>query len=103
MPKILKHVFNRRHRRLDFNRTVFILYDLASPLFECTLLDISDGGARLDVGTLNLPKTFILLLTPDADVRRFCRQAWRRGAEVGVKFVKPKRAEAPLEIEKARS
>ncbi len=44
----------------------------ASPLFECTLLDISDGGARLDVGTLNLPKTFILLLTPDADVRRFC-------------------------------
>jgi hypothetical protein len=90
MPKILKHVFDRRHRRLDFNRTVFILYDLASPLFECTLLDISDGGARLEVGTLNLPQTFILLLTPDAGVRRFCRQAWRRGTEVGVKFVKPK-------------
>ncbi len=101
MPKILKHVFNRRHRRLDFNRTVFILYDLASPLFECTLLDISEGGARIEVGTLTLPKTFILLLTPDADVRRFCRKVWRRGTEVGVRFVKPKLAEPSLEAENA--
>lgn len=99
MAKILKHVFNRRHRRLDFNRTVFILYDPASPLFECTLLDISEGGARIEVGTLNLPATFILLLTPDADVRRFCRKVWRRGSEVGVRFVKPKIELPPLEAE----
>lgn len=93
-PKILKHVFDRRHKRADITRPVYILYDTASPLFECTLLDISDGGARMDVGTLKLPDTFILLLTPHADVRRFCRTVWRRGTQIGVRFGRPQIAKA---------
>ena len=54
---------------------------------ECTITDISEGGARLFVPDLELPEQFFLYISGDATTREDCRVAWRLGGEVGVQFV----------------
>lgn len=71
--------------------TGFYFCGATSPLYECFILDISEGGARIEVGELIPPKAFVLLLTPTGSVSRHCVTAWRRGAEIGVRFHRPRR------------
>jgi hypothetical protein len=53
---------------------------------DCIILDISDGGARLDVGPLPVPETFTLLLSANGNVRRTCVLRWRKEQQIGVEF-----------------
>jgi hypothetical protein len=53
---------------------------------DCIILDISDGGARLDVGPLPVPETFTLLLSANGNVRRACVLRWRKEHQIGVEF-----------------
>jgi hypothetical protein len=60
------------------------------PGIECTLRNISAGGACL-VFVLRrtaLPKEFALTVEPGG-VRRSCRLVWQSSYRVGVRFVKP--------------
>ena len=91
MPKILAHIIERRHKRFELRRPGFIFCGTSAPLYECFILDISEGGARIEVGELIPPKAFVLLLTPNGSVSRHCVTAWRRGAEIGVRFHRPRR------------
>lgn len=91
MPKILAHIIERRHKRFELRRPGFIFCGASAPLYECFILDISEGGARIEVGELIPPKAFVLLLTPNGSVSRHCVTAWRRGAEIGVRFHRPRR------------
>ena len=91
MPKILAHIIERRHKRFELRRPGFIFCGAASPLYECFILDISEGGACIEVGELIPPKAFVLLLTPSGSVTRHCVTAWRRGAEIGVRFHRQRR------------
>jgi hypothetical protein len=51
--------------------------------------DISQSGARLDVGSSNdCPDHFVLMLSKNGAARRFCAVMWRRGTEMGVKFAR---------------
>lgn len=95
MPKILAHIIERRHKRFELRRPGFIFCGAASPLYECFILDISEGGACLEVGELIPPKAFVLLLTPNGSVTRHCVTAWRRGADIGVRFHRRPRQIAP--------
>jgi hypothetical protein len=53
----------------------------------CVLSDISDTGARIDVGSADeLPDTFVLLLSGNGAPRRKCRVVWRQPTQVGVNF-----------------
>ena len=55
---------------------------------DCHVIDISDDGVRLNVGRLDVPNEFVLLLSGDGVVRENAyKVAWRRGHEVGAKFV----------------
>ena len=57
-------------------------------LRECTVLDLSDQGARLMIAPLNeVPDEFVLLLSNDGHVRRCCRVVRRSDQEIGVTFV----------------
>jgi PilZ domain len=56
-------------------------------LREATVADISAGGARLQVADGGVPDAFILMLSRDGTVRRACTVMWRRGGEIGVKFI----------------
>lgn len=54
----------------------------------CRLLDISDGGARLEVANAEaLPDNFTLLLSYDGRMYRQCAVVWRSQGSVGVEFV----------------
>jgi PilZ domain-containing protein len=91
MPKILADIVDRKHKRFDYRRAGFIFCGAESPLYECFIIDISEGGACIEVGELIPPQSFILLLTPTGSVNRHCITAWRRGAEIGVSFLRPRR------------
>ncbi len=55
---------------------------------DCLVINISDGGVRLNAEGLDVPDEFVLLLFTDGVVRESaCKVAWRCGDEVGAKFV----------------
>ena len=75
-------------RRLDVRRRVFkggvITFDGAG--VDCTVRNMSDGGAALDLarGTL-LPQRFRLAIKADDFIAR-CRLVWSDGRRVGITF-----------------
>jgi PilZ domain-containing protein len=81
---------NRKHARVDFSRSGFVILEPGGPWIECYIQDVSEGGACIDVGALACPTIFMLLLSPRGEVRRVCKNVWRRGELVGVKFLKAK-------------
>ena len=82
-----KEYGGRKHERVELRRSAFVVLAPNGPWLECTLLDISEDGAGLDVGSLPVPKIFLLILTPDGKVRRTCLTTWRRGPLIGANFV----------------
>ena len=56
---------------------------------ECTIVNISEGGAMLAVAAARLlPDAFTLVLTPLGQPERLCRVVWRGEDRVGVAFQK---------------
>jgi hypothetical protein len=80
----------RKTPRVDFVRPGFLILEPDGPWVECFVIDVSDGGAGLRVGSLALPDIFVLLLTPGGEVRRLCKLKWRRGELAGVTFISAK-------------
>lgn len=53
---------------------------------SCTVRNLSDGGANLDIdSTATVPVTFTLVLESDKTIRR-CEIKWRADRRVGVAF-----------------
>lgn len=56
----------------------------------CTVADISETGARLDVKAPDeIPERCILLLSKTGRPQRRCRTVWRTASQIGVQFEKP--------------
>ncbi len=78
----------RRSPRRYLNRAAKIKLGAGGLAHDCLLIDISDEGVRLNVGALDVPDEFALLLSGDGVVRENAyKVVWRRGPEVGAKFV----------------
>ena len=77
----------RKHYRIEFQKAAFVVLEPGGPWIECAIMDISDGGACLEIGNLPVPKIFVLVMTPDGRVRRACLAIWRRGELLGARFV----------------
>jgi hypothetical protein len=55
---------------------------------QCTVLDVSPGGARIATdAAIEVRDQFGLALAQDHDKHRQCEVVWRRGKTYGVKFV----------------
>jgi hypothetical protein len=80
----------RKHLRVDFPKPGFVILEPDAPWIECSIADISEGGVRLNVGALVIPKVFVLVLNHSGSVRRACWRIWRRGELVGAQFVTAK-------------
>jgi hypothetical protein len=79
---------HRRSKRVRKRRAAFIGYGAGDANIPCVVWDLSTGGARLSAAhTEALPAGFVLYLTKDRTLRRYCRVVWRKGAQVGVQFV----------------
>lgn len=58
--------------------------DLKSPVSPCTVVDISAGGACLDVsGSAPIPRHFTL---NHGGTKKSCYLVWQKGRRIGVAF-----------------
>ncbi len=72
----------RRQRALKGGRIVF---NRAMSTVSCTMRNVSDGGARLEVtSVLGIPEAFDLRL--DGHPSRSCLVVWRTANAIGVEF-----------------
>jgi hypothetical protein len=68
-----------------------------APRIECTVLDVSDSGARVSASSkTSFPKEFWLVFSKDGTRRRRCRMAWRSGEQMGLKYLAPLQIDRPL-------
>lgn len=66
------------------SRTGKIFVDLSKPATDCDVIDISAGGACLNIhGSAAIPKRFILLY---GGAKKTCKLVWIKGRRVGVSF-----------------
>jgi PilZ domain len=78
----------RRSPRKKIAAVGFLYTTDGWPLGECSLKDISAGGARFSHSlSEELPAEFFLSLSRDGKVRRRCEVRWRENNQVGVRFV----------------
>lgn len=68
----------------EFDRPGLVLSVIAGGSIKCVLFDLSPGGAKLK-SERPLPDTFYVMLRPN--LKRWCKVIWRRGDQVGVKFI----------------
>jgi hypothetical protein len=71
----------RRHK-------AWITFDHDVRSFECQVFDVSAYGAKLaaDIDVV-VGTSFRLSVAPDSLVRKPCEVVWRRGRQIGVKFI----------------
>ena len=74
----------RRHRRFRTIKSAKIDHGLG---IDCTILNMSHGGAaiRLPDDQVDLPPSFLLNLNDGAS--HVCKVCWRNGNKIGVKFL----------------
>lgn len=73
-------------RRAD--KQAWLVTDGSFALQSCTVVDMSDKGARLTVDQSDrLPKHFNLTFSRGSRSGFRCEVRWKRGRSIGVKFV----------------
>ncbi|MGA2894101.1 MAG: PilZ domain-containing protein [Xanthobacteraceae bacterium] len=80
--------FNLRHDlRNVINRPAWISVGDGVPLLKCTLIDLSDSGAKLALeSTDDIPDRFSLWLSRDGQQSFSCRIVWCERTALGVQF-----------------
>jgi uncharacterized protein (DUF2336 family) len=81
-------VNRRKHVRRTVNlRVGFASYD-GILIGQCTVVDVSGGGARLKTdSSVTLPDEFDLFLAANGETRRRCKVQWRSDHALGVQFL----------------
>lgn len=76
---------NRTTSRKRVLKTAQIILSDKAPKLDCTVRNISDTGACLQVSTTyGLPASFDVVLD---GTRRSCRGVWRTDTKIGVTFI----------------
>ncbi len=73
--------------RVDLQQPGFVIPAPDAPWIACTVIEVSDEGVCLEVGALAVPQIFGLAFTAGGEVLRVCRLTWRKGEQVGARFV----------------
>ena len=94
MARHRKDLGGRKHVRVNLHKPGFIIPAPDAPWIECTIMDVSEKGVCLDVGSLPVPKLFGLAFTATGEVLRICLLVWRRGELIGAEFLTAKELRA---------
>ena len=82
------HRLRRREARQRYYRPTKIKLAAGARACDCSIVDISDGGVRLNVEGLDVPDEFVLLISDKGKVEeRAYKVVWRFGNELGAQFV----------------
>ena len=90
MARQRKNPGAHRNVRVELHKPGFLIPAPDAPWIECTILDVSENGACLDVGAMAVPKIFGLAFTGGGEVLRVCLLIWRQGERLGARFVTAK-------------
>ena len=79
---------NRRFIRVAprglVSRTATIILDPGKPVITCNVIDLSAGGACLElIGQAVIPKKFVLL---HGGTKKKCSVVWQHGRRLGVSY-----------------
>ena len=78
----------RKENRQDVKVAAIIIDAANKILGQCTIVNISDSGAKLaPLMATETPCRFDLVLTRGGTVRRHCEIVWRSETEIGVIFL----------------
>ena len=94
MARHAKDLGARKHVRVNLHKPGFVIPAPDAPWIECTIIDVSERGVSLDVGSLPVPKLFGLAFTATGEVLRVCSLVWRNGEMVGAEFLTAKELRA---------
>ena len=76
----------RKNPRKAVEVSAWIALSGSSPLQACTILDMSEGGARIFTANASVwPDRLDICFTPDGIQRRACEVLWRSGGQFGVR------------------
>jgi hypothetical protein len=87
MARHRKDLGARKQVRVDLYKQGFLIPAPDAPWIECTIVDVSEDGACVEVGGLAVPDLFGLAFTARGEVFRVCSLIWRQGELVGARFV----------------
>jgi hypothetical protein len=82
-------IFGRKPRpsRRRTNQPAWMTIDGSFAARQCTVIDISEGGARLRVEDPQFVKPHFHLKFDRTSPGRACKVAWKKGDLIGIKFV----------------
>jgi hypothetical protein len=84
----LKPDERRGAQRYPLERLAKIQLGIGTAPYYCLVVDISDGGVRLNLNGREVPDEFVLLISGDGPARDGTyRVVWRLGQEIGAKLV----------------
>jgi len=92
-----KHRFNEQRHSLreQVNFSAWIAIGKGTVTLPCTVIDVSDDGARIELASpAGLPNDVYLFITKDGSRRRRCRITWRSETQIGVRYMGPIEARA---------
>ena len=78
---------SRKFARVDLRKQVFLIPAPDACWITCTVIDVSDNGICLEVGSVFVPELFGVSFTAGGQVKRVCELVWRRGGRLGARFV----------------
>jgi hypothetical protein len=82
------HRVRRQEARQRCYRPAKIRLAAGARACDCLIIDMSDGGVRLNVEGLNVPDEFVLLISNNGRLQESTYKAvWRFGNELGAQFV----------------
>lgn len=95
----MPHAEKRKKLRRSVTYPAFLDLGDGSPAQVCTLCDASEEGAQLAVADpQGVPDVFILALSSDGAARRRCRVIWRTETQIGVEFLKDRKASPRVRV-----
>jgi hypothetical protein len=97
MARHRKDLGARKHARVQLHKPGFLIPAPDAPWIKCTIVDVSDSGVSLEIGSLALSSIFGLAFTAGGEVLRVCAPVWRRGEFVGARFMTAKELRQDLE------
>jgi hypothetical protein len=90
LARVKHFIDQRRSSRHSTRCPAWIEFDDHTAPLRCTLVDVSEGGARIEVAAPHrLPDEFALILADDVAHARRCQIVWRGDNEVGISYLDP--------------
>ena len=87
MARHRKDLGERTAARVELSKPGYLILAPHAPWIECVIINVSESGICLEVGALAVPQLFGVAFTSSGDVLRVCHLVWRRGEQIGARFV----------------